>query len=752
MASLGEISVGFTGQFDKLTAGFKGAAKEINRGLDKIIRNADKLDRVGRQMQSVGKGMTAGLTVPIIAAGGALAALSLKAIKTGDQIKLMSDKASLSTTTIQELGYAGDVAGTSLQAMVNASGRFAKVVGDSERGLSTATDALDKLGISVRNTSGQLRTQDDLFFEAIEKLRGLKDETEQMALAQEAFGRGGREMLPILKLSSEEFANLRGQAHDLGAVLSQETVKALDDIDSNLSTFKTGLQGAANIVIESLVPHLDTFVNFLNRDVVPAIKTVAEDVDALIDWFANLDTKWQVLTGTVVAFTAAMGPALIIVGQMTQAAAALTIALGGGAAAGAGGGLIGALTKLKPLLGTLARVGAVGGTVAAVGTYAASVYGQLKDAATGGGRTPEQIRQDNMRFFGMDPNTRPTGRTPGMHGPMPVLPAVSVTGAKPFGLEEAESFWEKHEADYWTWRREFERKQAAIPLDPMGLIQSGPALKKPALEIQKSWEGLEPVVKDTSVDIRAEVLEQFEQMAAAAADRFNRLKDHVSSAFAVVGLDADRLGDRILGMLDGFGIKAHTVFGQIASELIRLATHKAWDALIGKAAGFIDALTGGGGFSGSLADKGLGLLGIGSGGAAGAMGMSGAVSAGGIAIPAAAPVGKLAGTHAIAGGAAGGSALGALAAGAGVLGAGYLGMRALGLFDDRNRGGTAGIRNSSAYRNFMEGGQGRSQAARAQYERQQPTVIVNVDGSIYGDDGKERMYDEILRHIKTNGG
>lgn len=769
MAMLGEIGVGFFGRFDRLERGFKQAEASVRRGTNSIIRNADRIRAAGAKMQSIGRGLTVGVTAPIIAATAAVGAFSLKAIKAGDEIKLMSDKASLSTDTIQELAYAGDVAGTSLQSMVNASGRFAKVIGDAERGLSTATDALDNLGISIRDSSGAMRTQDALFFEAIEKLRGLKDETAQMALAQEAFGRGGREMLPILKLSADEFANLRNRAHDLGAVLSNETVKALDDIDSNLSTFKTGLQGAGNVIIESLVPHLERLVDWLNDSVVPAIKTVAERVAGWIDWFANLTTGTQVLIGSVAALAVAIGPVTIAFGALLQVLPGVTAAV-----ASLNTGIVVLNTTINT--GLLVKLGAAVAAFGAVALWAKAVYDQVANIHDEIGKVePWQTLAGGLkRIHEMEPVT--------VEASVAVQEAADAISAAGSQLEEASEKAGKSWAELINPVETFEQKVMSLGQSIRASVD-----EQFATSLENARQKLLKETLPAVIRVPDAMADHFELAGEHAIREIDHMGFSFRQTFGDLRRSTSELASGLMAMFP-----PHTVVGRFAQSLRDINSTLSSMASIARGiTGLFNTIFGSGGGGGaagsgaSIASTIAGFFKGGGGGAAGA-GAGAAATAGSIAVPAALPVGTLAPAASIGstgaaggGGAAGAAAAAPAAAIAAFTLASLVGVKALG-------GNPGQIFDRNPFSNF---GRGPSTEELIERERQRvresgyggipgrvdrgwggrtrpsildryanpqsgqgATVIVNVNGSVYGDDGKEQLYDEILQHVKMNGG
>ena len=134
----------------------------------------------------------------------------------GDNIDKMSQKMNLSAEAYQEWDFIMQHCGTSMSSMQT-----------SIKTLSTAAEkgneAFETLGITqeqIANMSGE-----ELFASTITALQGVEDETQRTYLTSQLLGRGATELGALLNMTAEETAEMKQQAHDLGGVLSNETVK-----------------------------------------------------------------------------------------------------------------------------------------------------------------------------------------------------------------------------------------------------------------------------------------------------------------------------------------------------------------------------------------------------------------------------------------------------------------------------------------------------------------------------------------------
>jgi len=200
----------------------------------------------------IGKATMVGLigaATAVGALGAGIGKLAVDTAATGEQIVEMSQKTSIGVERLQELAYIGDQVGTDLNTM---SGALAKMV----RSMKNTPDAFNALGVSVKNADGSLRDSEDVFYDVLEALRNMSNDTERDAAAMEIFGRSAMELNPLISTSADEFRRLSEEAHDVGAVLSEDDVNAAADFKDQLDMLKSGLKGTGMQIGSMFLPAL----------------------------------------------------------------------------------------------------------------------------------------------------------------------------------------------------------------------------------------------------------------------------------------------------------------------------------------------------------------------------------------------------------------------------------------------------------------------------------------------------------------
>lgn len=288
-------------------------ALEIFRLVGSIFVDNDaankSIAKTDEKAQSVGKTMIGGLKTAAkwgagIVAGASSAvsgvtAFANKTAATCDEIDKMSQKIGISREAYQEMSFITSQCGMDINKLQVGMKTLTKEMDKTRDGTSKQATALEELGINVSDSSGKLRSSEDVMFEVIEKLQSMSNETERARLANELFGKSGSEMAPLLNAGSGAMANMKKQAHDLGLVLDDSVVDsgvALTDTMDQLKRAGTGIftrlggvvmpmvQKVANAIIGAMpriekgVKTFEPVITKLFDGLVPPLMSMAEKV------------------------------------------------------------------------------------------------------------------------------------------------------------------------------------------------------------------------------------------------------------------------------------------------------------------------------------------------------------------------------------------------------------------------------------------------------------------------------------------
>lgn len=186
---------------DKTAAAFRSAERNINAWSNKVTAL---------------QGVMAGV------ATGALVSLINKGLEFADTLDELSKKTSISTTKLQELHFAGTQLGAKSDDINEALLRFTRTIGDAALGSDQAREALGRMGITIDDL--KRKSVEQLFDQAQRSMAGMSSETQRLSVMNDVFSRTSKQVANLLSGQTDEMELLRQKAHELGAVMSSESI------------------------------------------------------------------------------------------------------------------------------------------------------------------------------------------------------------------------------------------------------------------------------------------------------------------------------------------------------------------------------------------------------------------------------------------------------------------------------------------------------------------------------------------------
>ena len=287
-------------------------------GLDKTDFSK-KLDDAGKELKGktqafnkIGKAMSLAVTGGLVAAGAALGGLVLKVTGAADELKRLGQVSGLSTTFLQELAHIGGLVGVSQGVMAKGATTLAKNMLEAKDGSAEYLDSVEALGLKITDSNGQLKSQEELFKLTVSALSGMTNKTERSAHAQILLGRAGKEIAPLLDEGADAIARMSKEAHDLGTVMSGDTIAVFDAFDDELFKIKQAFKGAGIEIATTLVPVLkNDLFPLIKTTIIPAVVSLGKTVAGAIKWFTSAPPAVQGVIGVFTALAAAAGPILL---------------------------------------------------------------------------------------------------------------------------------------------------------------------------------------------------------------------------------------------------------------------------------------------------------------------------------------------------------------------------------------------------------------------------------------------------------
>jgi len=201
-------------------------------------------------------------TVAFTTAGYAVHAFMQNTLATADAQGQLARETGVSIEAIQEWGYVASVNGSNADSFQRSLEGLSKKIGETA---TKGSDDFNRLGISVRDSFGNVKSADKIMVELSNKFKELNLSKEQQADFLEKLGID-RSMIQTLNLSSDAIAKLRGEARSLGIITQEESDKLLAYNDS-VTTMRYGIDALQKKMAIAMIPQVqelsDGFIQLL---------------------------------------------------------------------------------------------------------------------------------------------------------------------------------------------------------------------------------------------------------------------------------------------------------------------------------------------------------------------------------------------------------------------------------------------------------------------------------------------------------
>lgn len=192
----------------------------------------------------------------MVEAGSALTNATMNTSALADELLTLEKTTGLSTDTLQELNYASELLDVSTETVTGSITKLTRTMGSAMDGSSSASEKFEQLGISITDADGNMRDAESVFWDAVDALGQIDNETERDATAMELFGKSAKELNPLIEAGSDAFRDLAEEAHDIGYVMDGETLDAFGALDDNMQRMKNTSQALEQSFGQVLLPLL----------------------------------------------------------------------------------------------------------------------------------------------------------------------------------------------------------------------------------------------------------------------------------------------------------------------------------------------------------------------------------------------------------------------------------------------------------------------------------------------------------------
>lgn len=248
---IGAVKTGFEqalgeklqGQISRVVPGFDRISKAL--GLDSA-----KAVEFGRIFTRISLGVVAGLAAMTVGAFAFAGAFERDAAALRDTALA----ANTTTTQLQSLTVAGELAGVSAATMHSSLTGLADGLHQAARGVGGPMSAFYRLGVRIRDTHGQVRSTAAVMDDLARALPRVQNPMRRLTLAQEIFGGSARQMLQVLHEGEGGLAAYRAEMEALGGGATAEAIEASNRFGQAQTRLRYAFEGVRSNIMMAVAP------------------------------------------------------------------------------------------------------------------------------------------------------------------------------------------------------------------------------------------------------------------------------------------------------------------------------------------------------------------------------------------------------------------------------------------------------------------------------------------------------------------
>lgn len=345
--------------YGKVELDSTGVVKGVTTSTSSLLKLAEVGEAVGAAMQSLGSKLTLGVTLPIIALGGA----SLKAANdlgdAKDKVNLIFG--SMSDSIVQWSKTTANSFGISSRAALDATGDFGNLFTQFGVGI----DAASKMSESLVGLAGDIA---EFNGESVDTVLGqLQSGLVGRGIALKKLGIDLSDATVKEKAVALGLADVNGQFSQ--AALVQARYALIMEQTTKVQGFFAGKTGDVSAEVTKMRANLENALGTLGENLLPVALKVVEALNKMLVAFQNLNPFQQKMIVVFLGLAAAAGPVLFVLGSIISTISALVVVAEGLAGlgisfAGIGAAITGTLipailaiaTTLAPIILTVGAI------------------------------------------------------------------------------------------------------------------------------------------------------------------------------------------------------------------------------------------------------------------------------------------------------------------------------------------------------------------------------------------------------------
>lgn len=285
-------------EMDRTKASIDSYSKKLDDMAVISDKTAQKLDTFASKTRTLSTVAAAGLT--------AIGVGLVKAGQNADELNTLAKQTGLTTEEIQKFKYASDLIDVELNDMTGALRKMTKNM------ISTSAEvkgAWETLGVSTKKVTGETKGVTEVFYEVLDALSKVRNETERDQLAMLIFGKSANDLAGIVDDGGAALRELGKEAEDLGLIMSQDAVDGANAFNDVIDKTKAKVTASLGKAFSENAAELTE-----------AAENMAEAIISVVNAIANAPPWVQKTTLAITALSAVLSPVLTVSSKVVSVA------------------------------------------------------------------------------------------------------------------------------------------------------------------------------------------------------------------------------------------------------------------------------------------------------------------------------------------------------------------------------------------------------------------------------------------------
>lgn len=260
---------------------------------DSITKTADGLGAIPTST-AVAAGAFAAVLAVVVKLEKKLMDMTKEAADSAKNLVDMSSQTGISTENLQAFQYAEDFIGVSTDTIADSLKDLTTKMSDAANGNEDVIEKFDQLGVSIYDADGNLRNAEDTFWDVVDSLGEMSNQTERDALAMDLINESAQKLNPLIEIGSEGFKKYADEAENVGYILSNDQLKALTDVDEAQNRLLKSQEAVSKQISAEYAPYMSDALNE-TRELIEKVGTALIDSGAVDAFGSILDSAVSLL-------------------------------------------------------------------------------------------------------------------------------------------------------------------------------------------------------------------------------------------------------------------------------------------------------------------------------------------------------------------------------------------------------------------------------------------------------------------------